>query len=81
MAIVAQETKVDEFRHAEEQSASKRSSGKRKSSDVFKSFSRPKISLKQENTDVSTGATHALDTASLVSNTLSITCGKSNRAC
>ena len=81
MAIVAQEIKVDEPRHAEEQLASKRSAGKRKSSDVFKSFSRPKIGLKQENTDVWTGASHALDTASLVSTTFSVTRGKSNVAC
>lgn len=81
MAIVAQEIEVDEPRHAEEQPASKKAAGKRKSSDVFKPFSRPKISLNQENIDVSTGASHALDTISLVSTTLSITCGKSNGAC
>ena len=81
MAIVAQEIKIDGSRHVEEQPASKKFAGKRKSSDVFKSFSRPKISLKQENTDDSTGASHALDTVSLVSTTLSITCGKSNGAC
>ena len=81
MAIVTQEITVDKPRRAEEQPTSKRSAGKSKSSDVFKSFSRPKIGLKQENTDVSTGASHALDTAFLVSTTLSVACGKSNGAC
>ena len=81
MAIATQEIQLDEPRDAEEQPASKRSAGKRKSSDVFKSFSRPKISLKQENSDVSAGASHALDTASLVSTTLSIACEKCNGSC
>ena len=81
MAIVAQEIQVDEPRDAKEQPASKRSAGKRKSSDIFKSFSRPKMNLKQENSDASVGTSHALDTASLVSTTLSTACEKSNRAC
>ena len=67
MAIIAQEIQIDEPRDAEEQPANKRSAGKRKSSDVFRSFSRPKIILKQENSDASAGASHAPDTASLVS--------------
>lgn len=79
MALVAQEIKVDESRHAEKQSASKRSA--RKSSDAFKSFSRPNIHLRQENADVSFGVSHASDTTFLVSISQSIACETSNGAC
>lgn len=81
MAIAAQEIQLDEPRDAGEQPANKRSAGKRKSSDLFKSFSRPKMRLKQEDSDDSARASHALDTASLVSTTLSIACEKCNGAC
>ena len=64
MAIIAKEVQNDKPRDAEEQPVNKRSAGKRKSSDVFKSFSRSRIILKQENSDVSAGASHAPDTAS-----------------
>ena len=81
MPIVAQEIKADESGRAEKHSVNNRSAGNRKSSDAFKSFSRPNTHLRQENTNVSTGVSHAPDTTSLVCISQSIACETSNGAC
>ena len=65
-AVVALETKVERPRDAEEKPASKRSAAK-ESSEIFKSFSRPKTSLKHENTGISISASPVPDSVPLVS--------------
>ena len=66
-AAVALETKIEGLRDTEEKPASKRSAAKRQSSEIFKSFSRPKTSSKHEKTVIPVGASLAPNTATSVS--------------
>lgn len=62
-AAFVPEIKTERFRDAEK----KPSAAKREQSDIFRSFSKPKPKLKHEDTDISTGASPAPNTAHSVS--------------
>ena len=77
--IAYPETNGEGPNDVEEKPASKRSLVKREPSDIFKSFSRPKVSLKHESTGSSTGASPASKTAPTVSMSLLFDCKASNK--
>lgn len=77
---VAVDTKAEGARDVEKKPASKPLAVKREPSDIFKSFSRPKSSLKRENTGTSAGASPAPTTAPSVRILLLLFCKFPNKA-
>lgn len=73
-AAVAQDSKAEQPRDVGKKPAIKPSVAKREQSDIFKSFSKPKAKLKNEDTSSSTGASPAPNAAHSVSIFLLFSC-------